>query len=223
MSIWVYKNRELLYNTSISNIKIYKEYNITLRTVKKYKDNKIYKEYYFSTHRLTNEELNNIFPILNNGNSINRIIDSNTIGSTIIDSNTIGNTNEQILKSINELKKQVNELRKETIELKEFISKLTINIDTSSTKTITKMLNKIELANSNSTYFNLLDNQFIILSDSNDVLDVNKSLFAYISCFNPTLINEKNRDFIKEILSKAIIKINSLYKISMTREEVKIK
>ena len=119
MSIWIYKNRELLHNTSIPYFMIHKEYNITSKTIKKYKDNKPYKEYYFSTHRLNNEELNNIFPILDNGNS-NSIDNINIIEDVSISDDI----NKQILNSINELKEQVKEIRKENIELKEQVNEI---------------------------------------------------------------------------------------------------
>ena len=101
MSIWIYKNRELLHNESISYREIYSLYKISQTTIHRYKNTKLYKDIYFSNHRLNEDELDMIFI-----NSKHTKIDNNN--------NTQSNINEQLLKAINELKEQVIESQKKS-------------------------------------------------------------------------------------------------------------
>lgn len=223
MVIWIYKEG-ILINDNEPIINICNKHKISNKTIYKYKDIKLYKDYYFSTHILNKEELNNIFAT--QLDVINNKITNTTESSS--------NVNEEILNAINELRKenkelkeqyielqnnnnkQFNELRKENNELKESINKL-VNVGLSSSLNVTKIFNKIEdIFPSNIS--NILDNQIVKLSLSEDIISKNISDIQ-LSISNISWINDKNKNYVNELVNKAIRKINGLYKTHSTKEE----
>lgn len=122
MNIWIYKNRELLYDDSLTYIEIYKQYNIARKTIKKYQDSKIYRGYYFSTHKLNNEELNNIFSNIITRSNVSCFLNINNGNSSTIDN--IKEQVKEIQNKYNILEKQITISRKENKELKNMLVKL---------------------------------------------------------------------------------------------------
>lgn len=127
MSIWIYNNRELLHDTAITYREIYRIYKISQTSIHRYKNTKLYKEYYFSNHRLDEEGIDYIF--------------SNT---KTIKINNSSNTNLDINELKNKGYRQYKELQEQYNELKETFNAFILNTDSISNSDISKLYKKIE-------------------------------------------------------------------------------